>query len=114
MADLTRRRATLVIATSALVTWLGQGRRARVSADRLRAGGELLLRCEGASHFRLAYAEYGTADVPATAGAARVRVPFSETREEWTPLLCVPCDARGPMGPATVVQILTAPVRFGA
>jgi hypothetical protein len=114
VADLTRRRATLVIATTALVTWLGQGRRARVSADRLRAGGELELRCEGASHFRLAYAEYGTADVPAIGGAARLRVPFSETRDEWTPLHCVPCDGRGPLGPPTVVQILTAPVRFGA
>lgn len=114
MADLTRRRATLVLATTALVTWLGQGRRARVSADRLRAGGELELRCEGASHFRLAYAEYGTADVPATNGVARLRVPFSETRDEWTPLLCVPCDARGPLGPATIVRILTAPIRFGA
>jgi hypothetical protein len=112
--DLTRRRAALVIATTALVTWLGQGRRAQVSADRLRAGGELELRCEGATHFRLEYAEYGSADVPASAGVARLRIPFSATRDEWTPLRCVPCDDRGPMGPATIVRILTAPVRFGA
>lgn len=114
MADLTRRRAAAVIAGTALITWIGAGRRAEASARKLRAGAELTLRCPGATSFVLTYEGYGEATVPAPGGVAKFRVPFPVTDREWTPLACTPCDARGPLGPSTAVQILTAPIQFGA
>ena len=78
------------------------------------AGGRLTLRCNGATSFHLQFAEYGDAQVPAPGGAATFRVPFPETTDEWTPLRCTPVDQNGPLGPATEVLVLTAPIRFGA
>ncbi len=114
MEDLTRRRAAAVIAGAGLITWLGAGRRAQASARKLRAGAELTLRCPGATAFELTFEGYGEARVPAKDGVATFRVPFPVTAREWTPLACTPCDARGPLGPSTAVQILTAPIQFGA
>ena len=114
MADLTRRRAAAVIASTALITWIGAGRRVEVSARRLRAGAELTLRCPGATAFQLTFEGYGEAILPATEGVARFRVPFPVSTREWTPLACTPCDARGALGPSTAVQVLTAPIQFGA
>lgn len=114
MEDLTRRRAAAVIAGAALVTWLGSGRRAQASARKLRAGAELTLRCPGATAFLLIFEGYGEATLPAPGGEAKLRVPFPVTTREWTPLLCTPLDAHGPLGPSTAVQVLTAPIQFGA
>jgi hypothetical protein len=93
-----------------------------VNAERIRAGGRLVLRCPGATAFRLEFGpggRFGVTLVLAHAGEAVLRVPVldndddDEPLSEWTPLRVEPLGPGLASDRARVVQVLTAPVAFG-
>ena len=91
------------------------------NAERVRAGGRLVLNCPGATAFRLEFGpggRFGVTQVRAHAGEAILRVPVldeddDERPGEWTPLRVEPLGPGLTRDRARGVQVLTAPVAFG-
>lgn len=116
MSRPTRRAMIGGLAAAATVGWTA-GRAVaaavEVSAERVRPGAELRLRCPGAQAFELTFGATPTRVVPAVGGRVRVAVPRGWNRSAWTALRIVPTREGRPAGPPAEVQVFTRSPIFG-
>ncbi len=108
------RRGALGGLAAAVVAW-PTGAAAHSSADRVRPGARVALRCSGAEAFRVEGPGLGAVEIPAVGGAARLRAPVVYRRDvEWLPLRCTPLAGGRPLAAPLEIAVLVAPPVFGA
>ncbi len=110
-----RRDALGRVAATAAIAWLSGDERSCTDVRRVRAGGTVDLHCPGAETFVLDLEGSGRLVVPATGGAARVRLPFPEPEGddvEWARLDCQPMSGGRPIAGVSAMLVLCAPIRF--
>lgn len=110
----TRRQLLGALAAAATVTWTGAEARAAVSAERVRPGAALTLACPGADGFLVAGPDGTALHVPAPGGRARFPAPAFPADGDWCTLTCTPVRRGSRAGAPATVEVLAAPVFFGA
>ena len=107
-----RRQILGALAASTGIVWLAEGR-AIADHSRARAGATITLQCADAHSWKLEVD--GRSRVVQGAYRTRFRAPFLGEQGGFADLRCTPLDATGqPVGTPAVVQILRAPLLFGA
>jgi hypothetical protein len=115
------RRETLgVLAGAAVLLWRGARAeivpdgRAVADAVRVRPGAPLTLTCPGADAFAVEAEGHEARVVAAVGGRAVVRAPRPDACGPWSTLRCRPLRRGVPCGEPAEVDVLCAPLLFGA
>lgn len=112
----TRRQLVGLLAGAAAVATVqwARSRRPERSAERVRPGAAVTLRCPDADAYELSFGDRPPVRVEARGGTLVVEAPAEWRRETWTALVARPLAAGRPIAEAAEVAVYTRRPLFGA
>lgn len=113
MSGPTRRAVLGGLGAAVTIGWASKSARATISAERVRPGAKLTLRCPDADGFALTFGGGAPRRVDAPTGQVVIGAPRVFTDDDWTAITVVPTRGGRPVAAAAEVAVYTRAPSFG-